>query len=96
MSAYTPSNSHDPKTDHRSIIILVSLALAVVIAIAGGTALRSKSEEPTKLYSVDGCDLYRFVDKRETGHFVRCDNGKASTSVKGKHIVTEPKPVASR
>ena len=92
MSAYTPSNSHDPKTDHRSILILASLALAVVIgvvAVSGG--FKAKSEEPTKLYSVDGCDLYRFVDKRETGHFVRCDNGKASTSVNGKHIITEPK-----
>lgn len=96
MSAYKASNSHDPKTDHRSLVILVIAALAGLIGLAvWAGAFEPTSEEPTFLYSADGCDVYRFVDESETGHFVRCANGKASTSVKGKHVITEPKNVGT-
>ncbi len=87
------STSHDPKTDHRSLVIIAVIGLGSLIAIAGANgAFEPTSAAPTKLYSVDGCDLYRFEDNSETGYFARCSNGKASTSVKGKHVTTEMVP----
>lgn len=89
----SPSTSHDPKTDSRSLVILLAIAVVACIGLAGYLgAFKPVSTAPKKLYTIDGCDVYRFVDENETGYFARCQNGNASTTVKAKHVLTTPKP----
>ena len=88
----TQSTSHDPKSDHRSLAILAFFGGGIFIAVLGlSGAFGQGNSAPVKLYTVDGCDLYRFVEDGEKNFFARCANGKvATTDADGKYIVTNP------
>ena len=83
------------RPDGSTVVILVLIAvLTAAVWVAGHFgAFAPVSVKPAKIHTVDGCDVYRFVDESETGYFVRCANNKASTSVKGEHVITELKSV---
>lgn len=75
-----------------TVTIFLIVAMAVAIGFAGHFgAFAPVSVKPVKIHTVDGCDVYRLVDESETVHFVRCTNGKSSTSVNDKHVITELK-----
>lgn len=95
MTTYTPSNSHDPKTDHRSLLVLVGVAVTVLVCITGAFYFPVKAKtapKPEPYTSIDGCTVYRFNDEDGKNYFARCPNGKVSTTdSNGRSIITEPK-----
>jgi hypothetical protein len=90
---YGPSNSHDPKTDHRSIIYGCLIFGCIIIAAIVGSvrSFEGANIAPAKLHSIDDCDLYRAKDRGEYVYFARCGNGKVSTSRDDNHVITERK-----
>ena len=92
MTAYTPNNSHDPKTDHRSLAGL-AIAAAGLLGLVILWPSNTKSEAPAKLYTVDGCDIYRFTDGGDINYIARCSNGNVATTYDQgrKHAITETK-----
>ena len=92
-TSYTPANSHDPKTDHRSLLYLVLFALFVFVAIAAaGGAFTPKTDwaEAKPYAEVDGCTVYRFDDEDGINYFATCGEDKVTTTYsKGsRHIMT--------
>lgn len=100
MTAYNTSNSHDPKTDHRSLytlIVICALGVVGILAAFGvlpGTGeMKSTVAQPFAV--IDGCTVYRFEDEDGTNYFATCGNGKVSTTYANgtRHIITQgPKP----
>lgn len=88
--SYTQNNSHDPKTDHRSLgilVIIVLFGIAGVIALMIGDTTKPASVDPYKYAEVDGCSVYRFDDEEGPNYFANCPTGNSAvTMARGKFI----------
>ena len=85
------NNSHDPKTDHTSMRILITLAIICVIAVIGACGgFKAQNVPPVKIQSIDGCDLYFTVHEGTDVYFARCKT-LVATSVGNQYVVTPPK-----
>ena len=94
MPNYTEHNSHDPKTDHRSLQILVGMAVIIVTAIglsAYDNGKRDTKPNPSLYMSFDGCKVYRFEDENGHNYFARCPAGEkvSVTDSHGNHVITQ-------
>lgn len=90
---FRDSNSHDPKTDHFSMKVLIGLAVLCGIALLGSCgAFGPADKEPVKVSSFDGCDLYEFTKHGKVGYIARCptDGMVATTDADGNVVVTIP------
>lgn len=91
------NTSHDPKTDHRSLVILVGLAALSFVSILGAFGVFSDESvktadevaaryNPHMEFEYDGCTVYSFIAEEKflvhkIGYFARCNNGKAATTL---------------
>ena len=94
--------SHNPRTDHRGIIVLCGFFVLSVISILGAFGAFSFDSNSAYRYNVqkafeyDGCTVYSFdIDTgfltKETAYLARCNNGKAATTLPdGTKLITEP------
>lgn len=82
-----------PQPKYRGFLILF-LGLFIIGTLWVGGAFKTESVAPTKVYTIDGCDLYQFTDNGRKGYFAHCPNGRVATTYDdGKsHIVTERTP----
>lgn len=87
-----PKTSHDPRTDHRSLCIVLGMSVLTVIAVCGAAGMfdnMSKLHTATPYAVIDGCTVYRFDDEKGANYFAKCGNGKVSTtSADGKKYIT--------
>jgi hypothetical protein len=87
--------SHDPKTDHTSLSILVGFSLLCIAAcvslfIIGKTNPESSTE---RLGTINGCEVVRFKDKygQDWSYASKCKNGHvAITDSNGNYILIVP------
>lgn len=85
----TPSTSHDPKTDHRSLYILIGIAIIGMVGICAAVAPSGKPKDFEKVAEVDGCTVFQFEKSGDTHFFVRCPSDTtAVTHADGTTAVT--------
>jgi hypothetical protein len=93
----SPSTSHDPVSDHRSLIIVVLMVALMLFSILGALGLfnpaTGKVASPdVKLFAeVDGCKVYSFIDQNQLNYFAWCPNADTATSYGDKNIITKTK-----
>lgn len=92
MHNYTEHDSHDPKTDHRSLQIIVGgVAIFLVAAFLASYNRGKVDPDPTLYMTFDGCNVYRFEDEDGHNYFARCAAGEkvAVTDARGNHVITQ-------
>lgn len=78
----------------RTILAVVSVIALIAIPTAFYYNTGLGNEEPARIYTKDGCDVYTFKYDSKRHYFVNCPkDGRSATTYKvdgyGAHIVTE-------
>lgn len=87
------NNTHDPKTDHNSIWVLVFIFILVVFCSMGALGAFDKPDSGlVKIESFGKCDLYEFRRHGRINYVARCNDGSkvATTDSNGNVVVTIP------